>query len=62
MRISDVVTENFTPGTMARWGLDYEELRKVNPEIIMLSVSAYGATGPYSSRPGVDNIIQRQAG
>ncbi len=62
VRICDVVTENFTPGTMARWGLDYEELRKVNPEIIMLSVSAYGATGPYSNRPGVDNIIQAASG
>ncbi|MBE7518453.1 MAG: CoA transferase [Thermoflexaceae bacterium] len=62
VRVSDVVTENFTPGTMAQWGLDYEQLRKVNPEIIMLSVSAYGATGPYSDRPGIDHIIQAASG
>lgn len=60
--VSDVVIENFTPGTMAQWGLDYEQLKKINPRIIMLSVSAYGATGPYSNRPGIDHIIQAASG
>ncbi|MEE8421928.1 MAG: CoA transferase [Dehalococcoidia bacterium] len=62
VRVSDVVTENFTPRTMERWGLGYEELQKVNPKIIMLSVSAYGATGPYSDRPGIDHVIQAASG
>jgi crotonobetainyl-CoA:carnitine CoA-transferase CaiB-like acyl-CoA transferase len=62
VRVSDVVTENFTPGTMARWGLGYEDLRQVNPNIIMLSVSAYGATGPYGDRPGIDHVIQAASG
>ena len=60
--VSDVVTENFTPGTMERWGVGYDELRKVNPGIIMLSVSAYGATGPYAERRGVDHIMQAATG
>ncbi|MBI2303603.1 MAG: CoA transferase [Chloroflexi bacterium] len=61
-KISDVVTENFRPGTLAKWGLDYEEIRKVNPGIIMLSVSMYGATGPYAQRPGRDYIAQAASG
>lgn len=61
-KVSDVVTDNFTPGTMDKWGVGYEDLKKVNPKIIMLSVSAYGATGPYSRRPGVDHIIQAASG
>lgn len=53
---SDVVIENFRPGTMAKWGLDYESLKRVNPRIVMLSVSGYGQTGPYSERAAYDRI------
>jgi benzylsuccinate CoA-transferase BbsF subunit len=45
---SDIVTENFSAGVMARMGLDYESLRQVRPDIIMISLSGYGATGPLS--------------
>ena len=45
---SDVVTENFSAGVMARMGLDYERLKQVKPDIIMISLSGYGATGPLS--------------
>ncbi|MBI2303896.1 MAG: CoA transferase [Chloroflexi bacterium] len=62
VRISDVVTENFRPGTMAKWGLAYEDLKKVNSKIIMLSVSMYGHSGPYSRRGGVDHIAQAASG
>jgi formyl-CoA transferase len=53
---SDVVIENFRPGTLARWGLGYEDLRAVKPGIVMLSVSGFGQTGPYATRAGYDRI------
>jgi crotonobetainyl-CoA:carnitine CoA-transferase CaiB-like acyl-CoA transferase len=49
---SDVVLENFRPGTMQRWGLGYEELSRINPKLVMLSVSAYGQTGPNREMTG----------
>jgi formyl-CoA transferase len=53
---SDVVIENFRPGTLARWGLSYEDLRAVNPGIVLLSVTGFGQSGPYASRAGYDRI------
>ena len=49
---SDVVIENFRPGTLERWGLDYETLAKRHPGLIMVRISGYGQTGPYRNRPG----------
>ncbi|MBB6450511.1 formyl-CoA transferase [Geomicrobium halophilum] len=49
---SDVLIENFRPGTMEKWGLGYEELKKSNPDLIMSRVSGYGQTGPYRERAG----------
>lgn len=49
---ADVVAESFRPGVMKKWGLDYESVRKINPRIIMLSSSLYGADGPWSRHPG----------
>lgn len=49
---SDFVIENFKPGTLEKWGLGYEDLRALNPRIIMVRISGYGQTGPYSKRPG----------
>ncbi len=49
---ADVVVENFTPGTMEKWGLGYDELRKIKPDIIMLRNSNQGQTGPSASHPG----------
>lgn len=51
---ADVVTENFSPGTMTRLGLGYEQLRAIKPDIIMASGSVYGQTGPLASLPGID--------
>jgi crotonobetainyl-CoA:carnitine CoA-transferase CaiB-like acyl-CoA transferase len=53
---ADVVVENFRPGTMAKWGLSYQDLRAVNPRIVMLSTSGFGQTGPNSHRAGYDRI------
>jgi len=62
MRWADVVAESFRPGIMARWGLDYESLRKINPRLIMLSSSLYGADGPWASHPGYGAQGQALAG
>jgi crotonobetainyl-CoA:carnitine CoA-transferase CaiB-like acyl-CoA transferase len=53
---SDVVVENFLPGTMERWGLGYDDLSAVNPGIVMLRVSGYGQTGPYKHKYSFDRI------
>jgi CoA:oxalate CoA-transferase len=50
----DVVVENFAPGVMARWGLGYDELRAINPGLIMCSISLAGQEGPLSQKPGFD--------
>jgi crotonobetainyl-CoA:carnitine CoA-transferase CaiB-like acyl-CoA transferase len=60
--VSDVVCENFRPGTMERWGLGWEQLSAVNPGLVMLRVSGYGQTGPYAQRPGFARIAQGFAG
>ena len=49
---ADVVIENFTPGVMKRWGLDYESIKKIKPDIIMLSSCNQGQTGPDATQPG----------
>jgi crotonobetainyl-CoA:carnitine CoA-transferase CaiB-like acyl-CoA transferase len=59
---SDMVLENFRPGTMERWGLGYDELTKINPGLIMIRVSGYGQTGPYSSRAGYASIGEAMGG
>jgi crotonobetainyl-CoA:carnitine CoA-transferase CaiB-like acyl-CoA transferase len=56
VRQTDVLFENFTPGTLERWGLGWDELRAINPRLIMVRVSGYGQTGPYSKRAGYDRI------
>jgi len=58
----DVLVENFTPGVMARAGLSYEELRKINPGLVMCSISMAGQEGSLSQRPGYDYIAQAYAG
>ena len=60
--VSDVLVENFTPGVMERAGLGYETLKKLNPRLIMCSISFAGQTGPLSDKPGFDYIAQALAG
>jgi len=59
---ADVVAENFTPGTMARLGLGYDEIAARNPRIIYASTSGFGQTGPYAQRGAVDVIVQAMSG
>ena len=59
---ADVVVENFSTGVMARFGLDYEACRKINPRLIYCSVSAYGREGPYADRLGFDPVVQAESG
>jgi crotonobetainyl-CoA:carnitine CoA-transferase CaiB-like acyl-CoA transferase len=53
---SDVVLENFRPGTLEKWGLGFDVLRAANPRLILLRVSAYGQTGPYREKPGFARV------
>ncbi|HEX2038010.1 MAG TPA: CoA transferase [Chloroflexota bacterium] len=62
VRRSDVVIENFRPGTLERWNLGYERMRAVNPGVILLRISAFGQTGPYAGRPGFGRIAQAFGG
>ena len=58
----DILVENFRPGVMERLGLDYESVRKVNPEIIYASISGFGQNGPYRTRGAYDTVIQGMSG
>jgi formyl-CoA transferase len=58
----DVVVENFKPGTMEGWGLGWEDLRAINPRLVMLRVSGYGQTGPYRDLPGFGAIGEAMGG
>lgn len=59
---ADVLVENFRPGVVERLGVDYATIAALNPRLIYVSVSAFGASGPYSHRPGFDPLLQAMAG
>ncbi|HEX5849004.1 MAG TPA: CoA transferase [Rubrobacter sp.] len=59
---ADVVVENFRPGTLERWGLGYEDLREINPGLVMVRVSGYGQTGPYRDQAGFGSIGEAMGG
>lgn len=59
---ADVVVENYRPDVKARLGIDYESLAKINPRIILGSISGFGQDGPYARRPGFDQIAQGMGG
>jgi len=52
----DIIIENFRPGKLEEWGIGYEDLKKINPKIIMVRISGYGQDGPYSQKPGFGSI------
>ena len=59
---ADIMIESFRAGTLARFGLGYDDIRAVNPDIIYCTISGYGRTGPMASKPGYDLIIQAYSG
>lgn len=59
---ADVVIENYRPSTMERWGIGWDTLSAINPSLIMLRVTAFGQTGPYSSRPGFGTVAEAMSG
>lgn len=59
---TDFLLENFRPGTMEKWGLGYDVLKEINPGLIMIRVSGYGQTGPYSSKAGYASVGEAMAG
>ena len=59
---ADFILENFRPGTMEKWGLGYDVLSEINPGLIMIRVSGYGQTGPYSKRPGYASVGEAMGG
>jgi formyl-CoA transferase len=62
VRRSDVVVENFRPGTLERWNLGFERMREVNAGIILARVSGYGQTGPYAKRAGFASVSEAMGG
>ena len=62
VKVSDVVVENFRPGTMERLGIGWETLKELNPRIILASISGFGQTGPWRDRRSFDLIAQASSG
>jgi CoA:oxalate CoA-transferase len=58
----DVLVENFVPGAMARLGLGYDVLQKLNPRLVYCAISGFGQTGPYAQRPALDIVVQAMGG
>ena len=58
----DVVLENFPVGTLAKYGLDYARLKDINPQLLYISCTGFGETGPYASRKGYDTVFQAMGG
>ncbi|MEU1127381.1 CoA transferase [Streptomyces sp. NPDC005899] len=61
-RETDVIVENFRPGTLERWGVGWEELRAVNPRLVLARVTGFGQFGPYAHRPGFGTLAEAMSG
>ena len=62
VRVAEVLTENFRPGTLERWGLGYERLSQINPGLVLARISGYGQTGPYAGRAGFASVAEAMGG
>lgn len=60
--ITDVIVENFRPGTLERWGIGPKQLHAANPNLILVRLTGFGQTGPYSSRPGFGTLAEAMSG
>lgn len=58
----DILVENYLPGTLQKYGLDFETIHKINPGLIYASITGYGQTGPYSPRAGYDVMVEAEFG
>src|SRR5690606_37040998 len=58
----DIVIENFRPGTLEKWELGWEQLSALNPDLVMVRISGYGQSGPYSHRPGFAAVAECMGG
>jgi crotonobetainyl-CoA:carnitine CoA-transferase CaiB-like acyl-CoA transferase len=59
---ADVLTENFRPGTLERWGMGWDVLHALNPRLILVRVSGFGQTGPYKEKPGFGTLAEAMSG
>src|SRR5574337_1222739 len=59
---ADVIVENYRPGVVQRLKIDYETIRRINPRIVYVSISGFGQSGPWASRPGFDLMAQAMSG
>ncbi len=59
---ADVLTENFRPGTMEKWGIGWEVLHAINPRLVFVRVSGFGQTGPYKDQPGFGTLAEAMSG
>lgn len=59
---ADILCENFIPGGLAKWGLSHETLLARNPKLVIVSVTGWGQTGPYSGRPGFGTLVEAMSG
>ena len=62
IQTGDVLIENFRAGTLEKWGLAYEQLQELKPDLVYCTVTGYGYTGPYRDRPGYDFVVQALGG
>lgn len=62
LKDADVFIENFRPGRLEEWGIHFDDLQKINPRLIMVRVTGYGQTGPYSSQPGFGTLMEAMSG
>ena len=62
VRDADVLVENFRPGTLERWNLGYDVLRRENPGLVMVRVTGWGQDGPYAERPGFGTLAEAVSG
>jgi succinate--hydroxymethylglutarate CoA-transferase len=58
VKTCDVLVENYLPGSLAKYQMDYATLSKLNPKLVYASITGYGQTGPYSSRAGYDVMVE----